>query len=366
MTARSRNNNESNIKNIIATFTLVAASALAIAPAANAQLVNTPSPTNGSYVKTPIEPTLHRVPQSLVPIFNRAGDLLRVAQSRSMHGPERARESYRLAVQDFRQFLATGGYSANVASTDGASVAGNTITASSAAADIRVIKAAAASTTESQQATINRLASLYDQATKNFMMGDTRTALLQMPSTKTTALNKAAKANRGYTKVAVSDSMPPKTNGKRAVKVVIYGSHQDQVAARAQGNQALQNAYNEQNQEIADQNASAQANHDQDVANQAAANQAALDQQAYAGYLNQGWNMGYAPYGYNSGIVFGSNGMTYAQNPWVPTNVNPQINVGLPTYSGGVGIPSFNPGGFNGFGGFGGFNGFNGFVGFNP
>lgn len=151
MTTRSRNEHKTNTNHTksalslrgsawVTTLTLAAATALSTAPAAMAQKENVTAPP--SAYKTPVEPTVRQVPQSLVPIFNRAADLLRIAQQRVNQGPASARASYRLAVQDFRQFLAAGGYSPNVPSTDGASVTGNTISPDDAAADLQTLRSA--------------------------------------------------------------------------------------------------------------------------------------------------------------------------------------------------------------------------------
>jgi len=269
---------------------LTVATTATISSAAVAQ-EGTALPAKSSPSKLPIEPTLRNVPQSAVPIFNRAADLLRIAQQRQRHGSPEARQSYQMAAQGFRQFLVTGGYSPNVASTDGASVAGSTITPGQVASDLRLLQNAGRQVAPQQAAILSRAAGLYASAAKNFMEGQQNASLAQSSSIRTAALNRAARANaghRGSSQVA-SNSMPPMSNG-RPVKVVIHGSHQDQVAARQQGLKDLTNLYAEQSAtEAANQAAANQA-----AADQAAANQAALQQQAY---MNQGWYQPYAPYG---------------------------------------------------------------------
>lgn len=276
--------------------------------------------------KTPIEPTLHSIPATARPVFDRAADALRVAERGANSAPMDARASYRSAAQLLRQMLAIAGYSTQVAPSDGSAVA--TISPGGVRYDVRALRLAAYQSSSADAALLKRAATLYESAAQRLAQAQAREAMNPPNPNRTADLNQAARRNSDRTKAAqaaaaannaeysqvASNSLPPqRTSSGHGVSVRIMGNRQDQAAARQQGLQSLRDLYappsttaaatvaapgtaGAEDAALAEQNAAYNA-----------AYQQALAQQAYLNALGVG-----------PGITFGPNGSLFGGYPYGP------------------------------------------------
>jgi len=306
---------------------LIIALLTAAAPAALAQQApGLPSAQRPAAAKTPIEPTLRSIPAAAKPVFDRAADTLRFAESGLSRAPADARQSYRTAAQDLRQMLALAGYSPRVTAPDGSEAAD--LTTGAIRFDVRTLRTAAYRSSSPQDAALlKRAANLYEAAGQSLTEARQREAMNRPDPAATAALNRAARANAarrsttataaaasgGYSQVA-SNSLPPARHRGPAVSVRVYGSHQDQVQARQQGMQALRDLY----APPATTAATAA-----DTANEAAANEsaAAAALAAQASAYNEAYQQAAAQQAYlnalglGPGITLGPNGSLFSSYP---------------------------------------------------
>ena len=329
---------------------VMVAALTAVTPAAQAQTVSHSGRVMISEIKTtkmPIEPRLRTVPPSAAPIFQRAADMVRLAEKRLVSTPSNARPSYASALHDLRHMLVIGGYQPDVAA-DGSSNIGGTVSAGDVANDVRTLRMAANSAPAGDAQLLNRAANLYAAASRSLMTGDLRSALIDRESTPSLRLlNRTARANQVASATvshSASNSLPPApatdrpvNRNARPVTVVIHGGVQARLMARQQGQQALRDLLASEQQKIA---ASAPTpnvygtavNSTPGVATVTSpilAQQDALalaqQQAAWAAYVNQGQN---AMYPNVYGTLLGA-------SPLAPFggNMVPQIPSSLPTLS---------------------------------
>ena len=238
-----------------------------ILPTANSNNGITQRETGGMG-RLPIERRLRTLPQNVVPVMNRASDLLRLAERRAANSPTRAQSAYNTAISDLRHVLMMGGYSPNPVSGDGGSGIGGTITMGFVMQDVQTLRSAAANLRPLSEAhLLYHVADLYAAAGKSFLLGEQRVAnqtnggvTLGSTGTATATYNYYA-TPRATTQTTVRVAhRSARRSSRHPVSITIYGSRQQQQLARAQGLQALRDAATARAQAQADATAVASNN----------------------------------------------------------------------------------------------------------
>jgi hypothetical protein len=332
---------------------LIAAAAVVLPQAAaSAQQAYTPAAygvgdiaasRSTSAANIPADARLSRVPAQVASIFDRAGDMLGVAQDRSVTAhTASARAEYRVAARELRKFLNLGGYGR----TGDPGTLDMVVTPGQARSDAQSIRNAALDERSPLQAAIlKRAAALYENAAENIVAADQREI----------AFASSGDGGRtGYASASASELPPVRHTdySRPAVKVVIHGSEYSQRQARQQGIQELQAMYAQQNDNETTASAVASAN----AANNGYGQTGPLPAYPYGGwltapygtnalaaqaYLNSGQNLAYGgpyfgDYGYYPGTFLPSANGGYVTPltpfggdlvPNVPSGV-PEISVG--------------------------------------
>lgn len=166
---RAKTNPFSAAALVAATLVISASAANAQAPRTN-RAMNSTNNTSDSALRV----TAGSVPGAIEPIMVRAATLYQYAQSRQTTAPGEAKEAYRNAAQAFRQMLAT--------NRSAATAGGNTrvappVSSFQVSDDIRTLRASAKASKGAQMEMLNKAASFYATAAKEYFTAQLREAL---------------------------------------------------------------------------------------------------------------------------------------------------------------------------------------------
>ncbi len=168
--------NRAKINQISTASALVAAAFAVSSSAAHAQASRTGRTMNSTNntSSSALRVRAGSVPGAIEPIMVRAATLYQYSVSRQTTAPGEAKDSYRAAAQAFKQLLAT---NRSTATSGGSTRVAPPVSSFQVSDDIRTLRASAKASKGAQMESLNKAASLYATAAKEYFTAQLREAL---------------------------------------------------------------------------------------------------------------------------------------------------------------------------------------------